>query len=133
MFESLLVQIVVIIGIPALALVLITPLKAMSSKKDLTTESAVEVAMDAAILAAGAFGGIFANVTIYTKWGPGVIAYGILVTISCLCMVAWLAWIRKRQEGTNPKMGAMIFNLFLGIVPLALVTSVLILGYTKKF
>ena len=128
--DGLIQEILVTIGIPIITLVIITPIKAMSSKHDLTTESGVEIGMDIALLAAGACGGIFANESIYKVWGKGVTSYGIFVAFSCIAFVVWLAWIRKRQEGTNPSMAKAIFNIFLGTIPLGMVTSILALGYT---
>jgi hypothetical protein len=127
--DSLLIQLPEIIGIPVVALFIITFIKAATSAKKFQNDQAVDVAMDLAILATGASGGIFANDTLNQKWGIGVTVYGILTVLICICFVATLAFIRRWQVSPVANVKAW-GNLVLGLIPLGMVTAILILGYT---
>jgi membrane protein implicated in regulation of membrane protease activity len=53
-------------------------------------------------LAAGACGSIFANDTLFGKWGIGLIIYGILVALLCILFAAVLSRVNRKQRQPNP-------------------------------
>lgn len=129
--QSLWLQIPEVIGIPVVALFIITFIRAATSAKKFANEQAVDVGMDLAILATGATGGIFANDTLVRKWGIGLTVYGILTVLVCISFIAVLAYIRRWQT-VSVSNGMAWRNFFLGLFPLGMVTSILILGYTMS-
>jgi hypothetical protein len=127
--ESLWIQIPLIIGIPTLALFAIILIKGATSARRPGTENAVEWGMDFAVLATGACGAIFANDTIYKKWGIGSVVYGIGTTVLCIVFIAVLSVIR-RWQAPPVSLAKAIGNFIIGLIPLGLVTAILIIGYT---
>jgi hypothetical protein len=128
--QSLWVQIPEIVGIPLLALGIIVLLREMSSTKQYGPEDAAEMGMELSILAAGACGAIFANDTLYAKWGVALIIYGIVVSLGCILCATILARTRRWNLGKTVSIGKGIAHLIFGAVPLGAVTALLILGYT---
>jgi hypothetical protein len=126
--ESLWIKIPEIILIPLFALFLITLIKGATARKPFSTEEAVDIAMDLAVLATGACGSIFANDTLYKKWGIGLVVYGILVTLGCIVVVGILAWIR-RWHNFLPSNRQAVRNVLIGTIPLEVVTALFVLGY----
>lgn len=128
--ESLWIKIPEIIGIPLVALFIISFIKAATSPTQWGNENAVDIGMDLSILAAGACGSIFANDTLYKKWGIALNVYGILTVLLCIAFVVVLArakrWRNKRPVST----GRAIWRMMYGALPIGLVTALLILGYT---
>jgi hypothetical protein len=127
--QSLWIQIPEILGIPLVALFIITFIKASTSAKKISNDQAIDIAMDLAILATGAAGSVFANDTLVQKWGMGLIVYGILVVLICISFVAGFAYTRRWQ--VSPVSGGRATgNIILGLIPVGLVTAILVLGYT---
>jgi hypothetical protein len=127
--QSLWIQIPLIIGIPLLALFIITLIKGATSAKRPGRENAVELGMDYAVLATGACGSIFANDTLYKTWGMAAVVYGIGTTLVCIVFIGILARIR-RWSNKNISGGRAAWHIILGMMPLGLVTAILIIGYT---
>jgi hypothetical protein len=128
--QSLWIQIPLIIGIPLATLFVITLIKGATATRPFGNEDAVDVGMDLAVLATGASGSIFANETLYAKWGIGSVVYGSLTTLICIVFIGWLA-VRRRWHNAPPVSAIRAWlNVLIGLVPLGLVTAILILGYT---
>lgn len=130
--QSLWIQIPEIIGIPLVALLIIGFIKAATAIEPFTNEQAVDLAMDCTVLATGACGSIFANDTLYAKWGMAAVVYGILVTLVCILFIVLLAWIRRWHNWYPVTTWQAYRNIFIGTFPIALVTMLLILGYTMN-
>ena len=99
--QSLWIQIPLILGIPLAALFIIPLIKGATAHSAYSNEDAVDIGMDLAVLATGACGSIFANDTLYAKWGIASVVYGSLTTLVCIIFIAWLAMIR-RWHNTAP-------------------------------
>ncbi len=128
--QSLWLQIPELLGIPLLVFVILAVIKDATGEKRFGPGDAAELGMELSILAAGACGGIFGNETLISRWGFALITYGITVSLTCIVFVAVLARARRWQAGKPVSIGKAVLHLFLGAIPLGLVTSVLILGYT---
>lgn len=128
--DSLWHEIVRVVGIPSLALTVIILIKVATAAKKVSGEDAVDWGMDIAVLATGACGAIFANRTLFDKWGDSMVDYGIGTVIVSIIFVGILA-VRRRWFN-NPPVGnkSVALNVILGLIPLGLVTAILILGYT---
>ena len=127
--ESLWIQLPLMIGIPLLAMWIITLIKGATAARRPGPGNAVEVGMDYAVLATGACGSIFTNDTIYKTWGGvAVVTYGIVTTLLCIVFIGILARIRRWQGGRVTRFKAFR-NILLGVFPLAMVTAILIVGY----
>jgi hypothetical protein len=128
--DSLWIKLPEIIGIPLALLFVLAYLRGTSAKQKPGKESAVDLGMDFAVLAAGTTGSIFASDRISQVWGAQAVAvYGILVVCACIVFMAWLAHRRRWQ----PKVvtgGRAFWDLALGVIPLLVVTAILVLGYT---
>jgi uncharacterized membrane protein AbrB (regulator of aidB expression) len=129
MHQSLAIQIPEIIGIPVLAFTIMVLIK----EDRFVPQQAAQIGMELSILAAGACGAIFANDTLFNKWGVGLIVYGILVVMLCILFAAVLSRVNRRQrerDESSVSAGQAFRHLTLGAVPLGLVTAILIFGYT---
>jgi hypothetical protein len=116
-----------IIGIPLVALGILTFIVGATDKTPISNEKAVDIGMDLGILAIGACGGIFANPTLVQHFGPGVTIYAIIVTLLSVLSVAILAYIRRWQK--SPVSDAVAArNVFLGLIPVGLIVSLLVIG-----
>jgi hypothetical protein len=127
--ESLWIKLPEIIGIPLVALFIITMIKAATSPVQFGNEHAVDIGMDLSILAAGACGSVFASDTLSKKWGIGLNVYGILVVLMCILFTVILARA-KRWNNDHVSTGLAIWRIIVGALPVGLVTALLILGYT---
>ena len=127
--DSLWIQIPLIIGIPVLALWIITLIKGATGAKRPGRENAVDLGMDYAVLATGACGSIFANDTLYKTWGMAAAVYGIGTTLLCIVFIGILARM-KRWHNRNISAGRAAWYVILGMIPIGLVTAILIIGYT---
>lgn len=128
--DSLWIQLPLMIGIPVLVLWVIQLVKGASGAKRPGPENAVEVGMDYAVVATGACGSIFTNDTIYQTWGGiAVTTYGIVTILLCIVFIGVLARIRRWQGRSVGHLMA-VRNIFLGLIPLGMVTAILIVGYT---
>jgi hypothetical protein len=128
--QSLWIQIPLIIGIPLIALLIITLIKGATASLPFGNVDAVDIGMDLAVLATGACGSIFANETLYAKWGIGSVVYGSLTTLICIVFIGWLAVIRRWHNAAPVSDAQARRNILIGLTPLGLVTAILILGYT---
>ena len=128
--QSLWIQIPLILGIPLAALFIITLIKGATASRAFSNEDAVDIGMDLAVLATSACGSIFANDTLYAKWGIASVVYGSLTTLVCIIFIAWLATIRRWHNTAPVGNGQAIFHVLNGAIPLGLVTAILIMGYT---
>lgn len=128
--QSLWIQIPLIIEIPFVALFVITLIKGATARRPFSNEDAVDIGMDLAVLATGACSSIFANQTLYAKWGIGSVVYGSLTTLVCIVFIGWLAFIRRWHNVAPVSNGHARKNVLIGAIPLGLVTAILILGYT---
>jgi di/tricarboxylate transporter len=129
--QSLAIQIPEVIGIPLIAFLIVVLIK----EDQFTPEGAAQIGMELSILAAGACGSIFANDTLFGKWGIGLIIYGILVALLCILFAAVLSRVNRKQRQPNPptvSVSQAVWHPIVGAVPLGLVTTILILGYTWK-
>ena len=127
--ESLWIKLPEIIGIPLVALFIITMIKAATSPVRFGNEHAVDIGMDLSILAAGACGSVFASDTLSRKWGIALNVYGILVVLMCILFTVILARA-KRWNNDSVSTGLAAWRVFVGALPVGLVTALLILGYT---
>jgi hypothetical protein len=130
--QSLWLQIPEIIIIPLVALFIITLIKAATAAKPFENDQAVDIGMDLSVLATGACGSVFANDTLYNKWGMSLIIYGVLVVLLCISFIGILAIIRRWRNFPPVSNGKAIRNALIGAVPLGLVTALLVLGYTVR-
>jgi hypothetical protein len=128
--ESLWIKLPEIIGIPLVALFIIIFIKAATTPVQYGNENAVDIGMDLSILAAGACGSIFANDTLYKKWGIGLNVYGILVVLLCIAFVVILARAKRWRNQPPISKGLAAWRIAYGAIPIGLVTVLLILGYT---
>lgn len=128
--QSLWIQIPEIILIPLLAFVVITLIKGATAARRYSNEQAVDVGLDLCVLATGASGSIFANDTLYAKWGIGVVVYGILATLACILFAGILAWRRRWHNRRPVSQFAATVNIFIGVFAVEMVTAFLIMGYT---
>jgi len=128
--QSLWIQIPLIIGIPLVAIVIITLIKGATASLPFSNVDAVDIGMDLAVLATGACGSIFANETLYEKWGIGSVVYGSLTTLVCIVFMVWLAVIRRWHNAAPVSDSQARTNVLIGLIPLGLVTAILILGYS---
>lgn len=130
--QNLAIQIPEVIGIPVVAFAIMTMIRA----EEFTTLSGASIGTELSILAAGACGAIFANDTLQPKFGVALTVYGVLVVLLCVLMAAVLSRIKRKaiwvfnESRKMPSIGAAIWHLILGAIPIALVTGLLIMGYT---
>ena len=101
--DSLWHEIVRVVEIPSLALTVIILIKVATAAKKVSGEDAVDWGMDIAVLATGACGAIFANRTLFDKWGDSMVDYGIGTVIVSIIFVGILA-VRRRWFN-NPPVG----------------------------
>jgi hypothetical protein len=127
--QSLWIQIPLILGIPLAALFIIPLIKGATAHSAYSNEDAVDIGMDLAVLATGACGSIFANDTLYAKWGIASVVYGSLTTLVCIIFIAWLAMIRRWHNTAPVSNGQAMFHVLIGAIPLGLVTAILIMSY----
>jgi hypothetical protein len=128
--ESLWIKLPEIIGIPLVALFIISFIKAATSPVQFGNENAVDIGMDLSILAAGACGAVFANDTLYRKWGIALNVYGILAVLLCIAFVSVLARAKRWRNQPPVSSGLAAWRIAYGALPIGLVTALLILGYT---
>jgi hypothetical protein len=128
--QSLWLQIPEIIVIPTVALFVITLIKGATALRPFENDQAVDIGMDFAVLSAGACGAIFANETLYSKFGIALIVYGVLVELICILFIGILSVIRRWHNASPVSDRRAARNVLIGMVPLGLVTALLILGYT---
>jgi hypothetical protein len=132
--QALVVQIPEIICIPLVAFLIMVVIRA----EVFSPRGAATIGMELAVLGAGACGSIFANDTLQDRWGMALTVYGILVVLLCIFVAAVLSRIDRRNrreweqqaKPIGPSTLAAVLHLTLGAIPMALVTALLILGYT---
>jgi hypothetical protein len=128
--DSLWIKIPEIIGIPLGLLFVLAYIKGAAAQQRPGRESLVDLGMEFAILAAGACGSIFASDRIEQIWGGTYVAvYGILATVVCIVFMAILAKLRRWQTA-NIGWWQGFWNVALGVIPILLVTTALVIGYT---
>jgi hypothetical protein len=76
--------------------------------------------MDLSILAAGACGSVFANDTLYKKWGIALNVYGILVVLLCIAFAAVLARAKRWRNHPPVSSRRAAWRIAYGALPIGL-------------
>jgi hypothetical protein len=129
LLEEWKLQLLLAIGIPGAAMIILTLVKALSTH-DFTNMDLADVGVDVDILAIGACGPIFTDATLHKTWGDAVTGFAILMALVGIVFLLMLALIRRSylKAGRIRKTGA-IGCVILGAVPLGVVVTLLLLGY----
>jgi hypothetical protein len=123
------IEILAHIGVPIVAVFCLIVFKAASRQKAIGWENCNEIALELAILAIGATGGIFANPNLIKHFGENNGVYGILVVLVDLVIAAIVIY-RGRFRTAESSVSAWkgLVDLFFGCLCVAVTTEVIYLA-----
>jgi hypothetical protein len=125
----MLIEILAHIGVPIAAVICLIVFKASSRTKAIGWDNCNEVALELAILAIGATGGIFANPNLIKHFGGNIGIYGIFVVLVDLVLAAILIYRgRFRTPDTPVTAWKGLGDLFIGCLCVAVTTEVIFLA-----
>jgi hypothetical protein len=121
MFETLLT-----LGVPILAGLVLTLLRAIASQKRLSLETSRDVALDMTFLALGAAGSVFHNQKLQTRMGSDAVAMLALLIVVDLFVAAVLLYLQRFTISVTRVQ--LLANVMLGGLPVTLVAVVIYLS-----
>jgi hypothetical protein len=117
------IEILLTIGVPLLAGLILTFLRAIANQKKLSMETTQDAALDMTFLAIGASGGVFNDAGVKSMLGPSAIAGLLGLIFFDLLIASVLLYLRRFSFPLTPLKAFVNFSL--GALTLLLVAGVI--------
>jgi MFS-type transporter involved in bile tolerance (Atg22 family) len=107
------------IGVPFIVALTIVIFRAATREKPIGWENCNEMALEMAILALGATGGIFVNPNLIKHFGENNGLYSILVVMITVALAGLLVYRDRFRRGKEVMMWPALIDLFIGCLSIA--------------